>query len=394
MNTETPEKGFSENSHNGTEKRKAKRRNMEIFDFLIVGSGLFGSTFANKAKEFGKTCLVIDKRNHTGGNVYCEEIENINVHKYGAHIFHTSNYEVWDFVNRIVPFNNYRHSVLANNRGSVYNLPINMNTFYQLWGIIIPEEAKEKIDEQRKASGIVNPKNLEEQAIFLFGKDIYQTLIKEYTEKQWGRKASELPPFIIKRLPIRFVYDNNYYNDTYQGIPVGGYNKLVEGLLADIEVRLNCNYFQYRDDLNKQAKNIIFTGRIDEYFDYRFGKLDYRSLRFETEIINTDNFQGCSVVNYCDKETPFTRIIEHKHFEFGTQQNTVITREYPVKWEEGLEIYYPINDARNNLIFEKYNELAQADERTFFGGRLAEYKYLDMHQVVENALKLAERILI
>lgn len=364
-----------------------------MYDFLIVGSGLFGSTFAFKAKEHGKTCLVIDKRDHTGGNVYCENIENINVHKYGAHIFHTSNKEVWDFVNKIVPFNNYRHSVLANNKGSIYSLPFNMHTFYQLWGITSPGEAKEIIDEQRKASGIINPENLEEQAIFLFGTDIYQTLIKEYTEKQWGCKATELPPFIIKRLPIRFTYDNNYYNDTYQGIPIGGYNKLIEGLLAGTEVRINCDYFKNRNDWDKRTKYIVYTGRIDEYYEFKYGQLGYRSLRFETEILNNENFQGCSVVNYSDKETPFTRIVEHKYFESGTQHNTVITREYPVKWEERLEPYYPINDETNNLIFQQYSDLVQADKKTFFGGRLAEYKYYDMHQVVENALKLAEKIL-
>ncbi|MDD5569943.1 MAG: UDP-galactopyranose mutase [Bacteroidales bacterium] len=366
---------------------------MEKYDFLIVGSGLFGSTFACKAKESGKNCLVIDKRGHVGGNVFCEKIENINVHKYGAHIFHTSDKYVWDFVNKIVPFNNYRHSVLANNKGRIYNLPFNMNTFYQLWGVTTPKEAKDRIEEQRKASGITNPKNLEEQAVFIVGKDIYETLIKEYTEKQWGRKATELPPFIIERIPVRFVYDNNYYNDTYQGIPIGGYNKLTEGLLAGIEVRLNSDYFQHRNELNRQAKNIVFTGCIDEYFDYKFGKLDYRSLRFETEIINSDNFQGCSVVNYSDAETPFTRIIEHKHFEYGTQPKTVITREFSEKCEKNSEKYYPINDARNNSIFEKYNKSTRNEKSTFFGGRLAEYKYYDMNQVVEKALKLAKKIL-
>ena len=365
---------------------------MKKYNYLIIGSGLFGSTFAYKAKAAGKNCLVIDKRDHIGGNVFSENIENINVHKYGAHIFHTSNMEVWNFVNKFVPFNNYRHSVLANNKGKVFNLPFNMNTFYQLWGVTTPKEAQEKIHEQRGLSSIISPKNLEEQAIFLVGNDIYETLIKEYTEKQWGCKAEELPPFIIDRLPVRFVYDNNYYNDTFQGIPKGGYNKLVEGLLAGIEVRLNCNYFQHRNELDSLAKDIVFTGRIDEYFDYKFGRLGYRSLRFEIETINGDNFQGCSVVNYCDAETPYTRIIEHKHFEFGTQSKTVITREYPMKWEEGAEIYYPINNKKNNATYIKYKELASKENNVYFGGRLAEYKYYDMDQVIESAINLAERV--
>ncbi len=367
---------------------------MTKYDFLIVGSGLFGSTFAYMAEKAGKKCLVIDKHEHVGGMIYCENIENINVHKYGAHIFHTSNKKVWDFVNKIVPFNNYRHSVLVNNKGKIYNLPFNMNTFYQLWGVTTPLEAQNKIAEQRKLSGITEPKNLEEQAIFLVGNDIYETLIKHYTEKQWGCRATEVPAFIIKRIPVRFTYDNNYYNDTYQGIPIGGYNKLIEGLLKNIEIRLNCNYFQHRNELNLIAENIIFTGRIDEYFDFKFGQLEYRSLRFETEILNTENFQGWSVVNYTDAKTPFTRIIEHKHFEFGTQPKTVISLEYPMKWEENMEIYYPINDKINNNILDKYNQLALSENTTTFGGRLAEYKYYDMHQVVEKAIGLAEKILV
>lgn len=367
---------------------------MEQYDFLIVGSGLFGSTFAYKAKAAGKKCLVIDQRDHYGGNVFCENIEGINVHKYGAHIFHTSNKKVWDFVSKFVSFNNYRHSVLAKSNGNLYNLPFNMNTFYRLWGVTTPKDAQDKIQEQRNLSNIINPKNLEEQAIFLIGKDIYKILIKGYTEKQWGCKAIELPSFIIKRLPIRFTFDNNYFNDTYQGIPIGGYNKLVENLLDGIEIRLNCNYFKQRNELYSLAKNIIFTGRADEYYDYKFGRLDYRSLRFETEIVDIDNFQGCSVVNYCDAKTPYTRIIEHKHFEFGIQPKTVITREYPMKWEDGFEIYYPINNNKNHSTFSKYRKLINNESNIFFGGRLAEYKYLNMDQVIENALKLAERIIV
>lgn len=367
---------------------------MKHYDYLIVGSGLFGSTFAYKANAAGKRCLVIDKRDHIGGNIFCDKIENINIHKYGAHIFHTSNKNIWDFVNKFVPFNNYRHSVLANNNGKIFNLPFNMNTFYQLWGITTPKEAKDRIQKQRDLSEIIAPKNLEEQAIFLVGEDIYKILIREYTEKQWGCLAVDLPSFIIKRLPVRFVFDNSYFNDKYQGIPIGGYNKLVEGLLAGIKVRLNCNYFQHRHELDSLAKDIIYTGRIDEYFDYKYDKLDYRSLRFKTETINIDNFQGCSVINYCDAETPYTRIIEHKHFEFGTQSKTVITREYPLKWEEGAEIYYPINNKKNNTTYSKYKKMADYQNNAHFGGRLAEYKYYDMHQVIASAFKLANKIIV
>ena len=367
---------------------------MRQYDYLIVGSGLFGSTFAYKAKAAGKRCLIIDKRNHSGGNVFCDKINNINIHKYGAHIFHTSNKNIWDFVNKFVPFNNYRHSVIANNKGKIFNLPFNMNTFYQLWGITTPKEAKDKIKRQIDLSKIISPKNFEEQAIYLVGNDIYNTLIKDYTEKQWGCKATELPSFIIKRLPVRFEYDNNYFNDKYQGIPIGGYNKLVDGLLAGIEVHLNCNYFQYRNELKNIANDIIFTGRIDEFFDYKYGMLDYRSLDFKTETINIDNYQGCSVVNYCDAETPYTRIIEHKHFEFGTQSKTVITREYPLKWEEGAEIYYPVNNKKNNTIYSKYKKVADNQNDAHFGGRLAEYKYYDMHQVIASAFKLANKIIV
>jgi UDP-galactopyranose mutase len=356
------------------------------YDYLIVGAGLFGATFAHQAKKAGKKCLVIDKRQHLGGNVYCENIEGINVHKYGAHIFHTSNKRVWDFVNSFVPFNRYTHSVLANYLGKIYNLPFNMNTFYQLWKTITPKQAKNKIKEQKDRSGITTPKNLKEQAISLVGTDIYKKLIKGYTEKQWGRKADKLPAFIIKRLPVRFTYDNNYYSDPYQGIPIGGYNILVNGLLEDIDVRSDCDFFKEKESLIKLAKNIIFTGRIDEYYNFIYGKLEYRSLRFDNKVLNTDNFQGHPVINYTDAKTPYTRIIEHKYFEFGTQPKTVITKEYPLEWKEGREVYYPINDEKNNTLYEKYKLLADKEKNIIFGGRLAEYKYYDMHQVVEKAL--------
>ena len=363
-----------------------RNKNMRKYDYLVVGAGLFGATFAYRAKKAGKKCLVIDKRRHSGGNVHCEKIEGINVHKYGAHIFHTSNKQVWDFVNSFVTFNRYTHSVLANYKGRIYNLPFNMNTFYQLWRTVTPEQAKIEIKKQISITGVSNPKNLEEQAISLVGTDIYKILIKEYTEKQWGRKAMDLPAFIIKRLPVRFTYDNNYFNDSYQGIPIGGYNELIDGLLKDIEIKLNCDFFNNRKMLTSLARKIVFSGRIDEYFDFKYGKLDYRSLRFENEILKKENFQGHSVINYTDKKTPFTRIIEHKHFEFGTQLKTVITKEYPLEWKEGREIYYPINDEKNNILYEKYKKLANKEKNTIFGGRLAEYKYYDMHQVVEKAL--------
>lgn len=359
---------------------------MKKYDYLIVGSGIFGATFAYRAKQAGKKCLVIDRRNHLGGNVYCENIEDINVHKYGAHIFHTSNKQVWDFVNSFVPFNRYTHSVLANFKGKIYSLPFNMNTFYQLWGVVTPDQAKRKIKKQIDASGIVNPKNLREQAISLVGTDIYKKLIKGYTEKQWGRKAEKLPAFIIKRLPVRFTYDNNYFNDIYQGIPIGGYNKLINGLLKGINTRLDCDFFKDKNKLIKLAEKIVFTGRIDEYFDFKYGKLDYRSLRFENKIIDKENFQGHSVINYTDADTPFTRIIEHKHFEFGTQPKTVITKEYPLDWKEGREAYYPINDEKNSILYKKYEELAKKEKNVIFGGRLAEYKYYDMHQIIEKVL--------
>lgn len=369
------------------------------YDYLIVGSGLFGATFAYRAKQAGKKCLVIDKRNHKGGNVYCENIEGINVHKYGAHIFHTSNKEVWNFVNSIVEFNRYTNSPVANYKGKLYNLPFNMNTFYQMWGVVTPQEAKEKIEEQKAAAvesmqqaGITEPRNLEEQAISLIGTDIYKTLIKGYTEKQWGRKCTELPAFIIKRLPVRFVYDNNYFNDKYQGIPIGGYNKLIEGLLDGIEVKTRTDFFDNRTYWENIAEKIVFTGKIDEFYDYRFGKLEYRTVRFEEEIHNCCNYQGNAVVNYTDKEVPYTRIIEHKHFEmFGSEidncPRTVISKEYSTEWKDGMEPYYPVNDKKNSDLYALYKELADKTGNVIFGGRLAEYKYYDMAPIIEKVLQ-------
>ena len=357
------------------------------YDYLIVGSGLFGAVFAHEAYKKDKKCLVIDKRSHKGGNVYCEQIEDINVHKYGAHIFHTNDKEIWDYVNQFVEFNRYTNSPVAFYKNEVYNLPFNMNTFYQLWGVKTPEEAKNKIEEQVKASGITNPKNLEEQAISLVGIDIYEKLIKGYTEKQWGRKATELPAFIIKRLPVRFTYDNNYFNDKYQGIPIGGYNKLIDGLLDGIEVRLNIDFFAQREELTKLADKVVFTGKIDEYYNNQFGSLEYRSLKFETTTLDQSNFQGNAVVNYTESQVPYTRIIEHKHFEFGSQKKTVITYEYPDEWSLGKESYYPVNDDKNNAIYNQYKKLSEQDNSVIFGGRLAEYKYYDMHQIIASALK-------
>jgi UDP-galactopyranose mutase len=363
------------------------------YDYLIVGSGLFGAVFAHEAKKKGKTCLVIDKRNHAGGNVYCEKIVDINVHKYGPHIFHTNDKDIWDYVNQFVAFNRFTYTPVAIYEDGVFNLPFNMNTFYQLWGVKTPDEAKAKINEQVIMSGITNPQNLEEQAISLVGIDIYEKLIKGYTEKQWGRKATELPPFIIKRLPVRFVYDNNYFNDKYQGIPVGGYNKIIEGLLDGIDVRLNNNYFDDRKYWNEFADKVVFTGSIDEFYDYKFGQLEYRSLKFENEILPIENYQGNAGVNYTHKDVPYTRIVEHKHFEFGKQQKTVITKEYPVKWEIGMEPYYPVNDKKNNAIYSKYKALGEKEEHIIFGGRLAEYKYYDMHQIIASALIKSRHIL-
>ena len=360
---------------------------MAEYDYLIVGSGLFGAVFAHEAKKRGKKCLVIDKRNHKGGNVYCEKIEDINVHKYGAHIFHTNDKAIWDYVNQFVEFNRYTNSPVAFYKDEVYNLPFNMNTFHQLWGVKTPEEASAKIEEQVKVSGIADPQNLEEQAISLVGTDIYEKLIKGYTEKQWGRKATELPAFIIKRLPVRFTYDNNYFNDKYQGIPIGGYNKLIDGLLEGIEVILNVDFFEDREYYRQLADKIVFTGKIDEYYNNQFGTLEYRSLKFDTQIKELENFQGNAVVNYTEREIPYTRIIEHKHFEFGTQKKTVITYEYPDEWSQGKESYYPVNDEKNNTIYKKYKELSAKDTNVIFGGRLAEYKYYDMHQIIASALK-------
>lgn len=364
---------------------------MKKYDYLIVGSGIFGSIFAYEANKRGKKCLVIDKREHIGGNIFCENIEQINVHKYGAHIFHTSNKEVWNYINNFVEFNRYTNSPVANYKGELYNLPFNMNTFYQLWKVKTPKEAKEKIEEQVRDANIVEPRNLEEQAIKLVGKDIYEKLIKGYTEKQWGKKAIELPAFIIKRLPVRFTYDNNYFNDKYQGIPIGGYNVFIEKMLEGIEVKLNTDFFKNREELENLANKIVFTGMIDEFYDYRFGTLEYRSLRFEHEILNEENHQGNAVVNYTEYEIPYTRVIEHKHFEDGQQEKTVITKEYPATWKKGDEPYYPINNEKNNLMYEKYKELADKEENIIFGGRLAEYKYYDMHHVIERALNLVNQ---
>ncbi|HRB70392.1 UDP-galactopyranose mutase [Flavobacterium sp. WV_118_3] len=356
------------------------------YDILIVGSGLFGAVFAHEATKIGKKCLVIDKRSHQGGNVYCEKIEDITIHKYGAHIFHTDDKFIWDYVNQFTTFNHFINSPVTIAKGKLYNLPFNMNTFYQLWGAITPEEARAKINIQIDRFGVTDPSNLEEQALSLVGKDIYETLIKEYTEKQWGRKAKELPPFIIKRLPIRYTFNNNYFNDTYQGIPVGGYNKIIDGLLEGSEVRLNTDFFDDRSYFESLADTIVFTGKIDEYFDYQFGELEYRSLRFENEIINSTNFQGNAVVNYNDATVPFTRIIEHKHFEFGRQPQTVITKEYPESWCSKKEAFYPVNDKKNQAIYKKYCLMAK-ESKVIFGGRLAEYKYYDMHQIIASAIR-------
>lgn len=357
------------------------------YDYLIVGSGLFGAVFAHEAYKRGKTCLVIDRRSHAGGNVYCENVEGINVHKYGAHIFHTNDKTIWDYVNSFVEFNRYTNSPLAIYKDEMYNLPFNMNTFYQLWGVRTPQQAKEKIREQVEKLNITEPKNLEEQALSLVGTDIYEKLIKGYTEKQWGRLATELPAFIIKRLPVRFTYDNNYFNDKYQGIPIGGYNKLLEGLLKDIEVRLNIDYFENRSEWDALADKIVFTGKIDQYYDYRYGQLEYRSLHFEHEVQDVENSQGNAVVNYTEREVPYTRIIEHKHFEFGTQPKTVITKEYSMEWSSEKEPYYPVNDEKNSAVYKKYQQLAAEESKVIFGGRLAEYQYYDMHQVIGSALK-------
>lgn len=362
-----------------------------MYDYLIVGAGLFGSIFAYEANKRGKKCLVIDKRSHVGGNIYTSEIEGIQVHQYGAHIFHTSSDELWKYVNQFAVFNRYTNSPVARYKSELYNMPFNMNTFNKMWGVITPAEAKAKIEEQIKEAGITEPKNLEEQAISLVGRDIYEKLVKGYTEKQWGRRATELPSFIIKRLPIRFTYDNNYFNDTYQGIPVGGYTQIIEKMLDGIEIRLDTDFFKHREELAALTKKIVFTGMIDEYYDYCFGELEYRSLSFETEVLNLENYQGNAVVNYTEFEVPYTRIIEHKHFEFGCQSSnvnpkTVITWEYPSNWQHGDEPYYPMNDDRNNNLYAKYKNLADKEDKVIFGGRLGMYKYFDMHNVVAEAL--------
>ena len=367
------------------------------YDYLIVGAGLFGAAFAAKAIEAGKKCLVVDRRSHIAGNIYTENVKGINVHRYGAHIFHTNDKEVWDFVNMFAPFNRYTNCPVANYHGELYNLPFNMNTFNKMWGVVTPDEARAKIDEQRKeALEKLNgrePENLEEQAICLIGTDSYEKLVKGYTAKQWGRKCTELPAFIIKRLPVRFTYDNNYFNALYQGIPEGGYTKMVENMFKGAEIRLNTDYLADKEHLDGLAEKVIYTGPVDEFYGYEFGALEYRSLRFETEEISTDNYQGNAVVNYTDEETPFTRIIEHKWFEFGNggADCTIISREYPAEWKKGDEPYYPVNNEANNVLYLKYKELADKDEKVIFGGRLGEYKYLDMDAVVRSALNLAER---
>lgn len=372
---------------------------MKGYDYLIVGSGLFGATFAYLAHQQGRKCLVIDKRAHLGGNIYCEEVEGIHVHKYGAHIFHTSNKQVWDFVNSMVEFNRYTNSPVANYKGKLYNLPFNMNTFYQMWGVTTPEEAMAKIEEQKaeavakmKADGVTEPRNLEEQAQVLIGKDIYEKLIKGYTEKQWGRKCTELPAFIIKRLPVRLVFDNNYFNDKYQGIPIGGYNRLIDGLLDGVETRTSMDFSTLKNTWHEIADELVYTGAIDEYFDYCYGKLEYRTVRFETETLDTANYQGNAVVNYTEREVPYTRIIEHKHFEMFGQEvdkcpKTVISKEYSTEWKPGMEPYYPVNDSRNSDLYQKYKHLVDQEPNVIFGGRLAEYKYYDMAPTIESVFK-------
>ncbi len=361
---------------------------MKKYDYVLVGSGLFAGVWAYLALKQGKRCLVVEKRGHIGGNIYCEDMEGIHVHKYGAHIFHTSNKTVWEFVNSLAEFNRYTNSPVANYKGEMYNMPFNMNTFSKMWGISTPQEARDIIARQR-ASITGEPGNLEEQAISLVGVDLYEKLVKGYTEKQWGRDCQDLPAFIIKRLPVRYTYDNNYFNDLYQGIPIGGYNVLSEKLFKGCDIRCGVDYLEEKDHFDSLGETVVYTGTLDSYYQYRFGKLEYRSLRFETEVKDTDNFQGVAVVNYTDRETPYTRIIEHKHFEFGTQPKTVITREYPADWQEGMEPYYPVNDEKNQKLYEQYAALAAKESHVIFGGRLAEYKYYDMDKVIESALKRA-----
>ena len=367
------------------------------YNYLIVGSGLFGSILAYEANKRGKKCLVIDKREHIGGNIYTEKIEGINVHKYGAHIFHTSNKEIWNYINQFAEFNRYTNSPIARYKDELYNMPFNMNTFNKLWGVVTPTEAKKKIEEEKREAGIVEPKNLEEQAISLVGRTIYEKLVKGYTEKQWGQKATELPSFIIKRLPVRFIYDNNYFNDIYQGIPIGGYTSIIEKMLKGIDIKLNCDFFDNREELENIAEKIVFTGPIDKFYNYKYGELEYRSLRFETDILDEENYQGNAVVNFTEYEVPYARIIEHKHFEFGAslgilaegiaKEKTIITKEYPDMWKQGKEPYYPINNDKNNNLYTKYFELSKKDKNVIFGGRLGLYKYFDMDKVIEVALK-------
>ncbi len=364
---------------------------MKKYDYLIVGAGLFGSVFTREAMQKGKKVLVIDKRDHIAGNIYTRETEGINVHVYGAHIFHTSDEKVWEYVNRFARFNNYINCPVARYKNEIYNMPFNMNTFSKMWGVITPDEAKAEIERQRKEAGIGEPKNLEEQALSLVGRDIYEKLVKGYTEKQWGRRATELPAFIIKRLPVRFIYDNNYFNDRYQGIPEGGYTQICEKMLEGAEVRLNVDYFANKAELDALADKVLFTGMIDEYYGYRYGELEYRSLRFETETLDCENYQGNAVVNYTEYEVPYTRIIEHKHFEFGKQPKTVVTREYPATWKKGDEPYYPVNNERNDALYAKYKALADAEGRVIFGGRLGMYKYYDMDDTIAAALALCEK---
>lgn len=363
------------------------------YDYLIVGAGLFGAVFAQEAKQAGKKCLVVEKRGHIAGNVYCEEIHGIQVHRYGAHIFHTSDEKIWEYVCRFARFNHYINSPIARYRDELYNLPFNMNTFSKMWGIRTPQEAKDMIARQVEEAGITEPKNLEEQCLSLVGRDVFEKLVKGYTEKQWGRDCKDLPSFIIRRLPVRFTYDNNYFNDRYQGIPIGGYTAVVERMLEGIEVRTNTDFFKFREEHPDIAEKIIFTGMIDEYFGYQLGALEYRSVRFETEVLDCENYQGNAVVNYTDKEVPYTRVIEHKHFEFGKQDKTVISREYSSEWQVGMEPYYPVNDAKNSELYAEYKKLAEAEENVTFGGRLGNYQYYDMDKVVGAALAAAEAVL-
>ena len=361
------------------------------YDYLVVGAGLYGAVFAYEAKKKGKTCLVIDKRDHIAGNIYCENVSGINVHKYGAHIFHTSDKKIWEYVNQFAEFNNYINSPVARYKNELYNLPFNMNTFSKMWNIATPQEAKDIIASQIADLNITEPKNLEEQALSLVGKDVYEKLIKGYTEKQWGRDCKDLPSFIIKRLPLRFIYDNNYFNDRYQGIPIGGYTKIVEKMLDGIEVRLNTNYLDNREEFDAMADKIVYTGMIDQFYDYKLGVLEYRSVRFETEELPMENYQGNAVVNYTEREVPYTSIIEHKHFEFGTQPKTVISREYSAEWKKGDEPYYPVNNDKNNALYQQYKELADKEHKVIFGGRLGGYKYYDMDKVIAAALEMCEK---